>query len=149
MSDLCTISDVEALLGYPIPAEQTPRVNTLIGMASSVVGGYVGEPEPVPDAVAYVTASLVVRTLANPGQLSSEAIGTYRAAYPAGMALTDQDKAALEPWMPFVPGERTWNACVPAELPGCGEAVFVTPPFDWERDLDRDADLDLGEEMLR
>ena len=140
MTALCTISDVEALLGYSIPADQTPRVQTLIGMASSVVGAYVGEPEPVPAAVAYVTASLVVRTLANPGQLTSEAIGTYRASYGQAMALTETDKEALEPWMPSIPGQRTFNACVPS-APPCDEGYVIPPPYGWERDLDAEVDV--------
>jgi hypothetical protein len=73
VADLCTVADVEAILGRPIPADQTERVETLIGMASGVVASAVLLPPDaeVPRPVAYVTASLVVRTMTNPGQLSS------------------------------------------------------------------------------
>jgi hypothetical protein len=134
VTDLCTIADVEALLGYPIPATQTDRVEALIGMASGVVGAAVVLPSgEVPRAVAYVTASMVVRTMANPGQLSSEAIGTYHAGYAAGnMALSEADKETLRPWL--ITPDGAYSVCTPL-APPCG-SVFTAPPFDWERDLD-------------
>jgi hypothetical protein len=145
VTDLCTVADVEALLGYTIPLDQVPRVETLIGMASGVVGDLVvipPAPATTPPAVAYVTASLVVRTMANPGQLTSEAIGTYKASYGAGMALSESDLDALGPWMPLQPGQRTFNACVPT-APPCGVGDLVPPPYDWERDLDELTGVDL------
>jgi hypothetical protein len=138
VTDLCTTADVEALLGYPIPAAQTDRVTALIGMASGVVGDAIALPSgDVPRSVAYVTASLVVRTMSNPGQLTSEAIGTYHAGYPgSGMALTDADRDVLRPWL--VAEHGAYTVCLPLGQP-CGLDDGFCPPFDWERDLDAEA----------
>lgn len=135
---LCTVDDVGALLGYPVPADQQPRVETLIGMASDVVGSVIYPVgAEVPRSVAYVTASMVVRTMSNPGQLSSEAIGTYHAGYPAGgMALTANDREVLKPWL--VLDFAAYSVCLPLGAP-CLDSGTVPPPFDWERDLDADA----------
>lgn len=139
MTDYCTVADVEAVLGYPIPAEQVARVQTLIGMASDVVDGalsvYFEDTASVPRSVAYVTASLVVRTMANPGAaLSSESLGAARFTYPGGgMALTDEDRATLGPWL--APEYDAYTVCTPLAGP-CGGDTTVISPFDWERDLD-------------
>jgi hypothetical protein len=138
VTDLCTTDDVAALLGYPIPSDQLPRVQTLIGMASDVVASVCALPsDAVPRSVAYVTASMVVRTMTNPGQLTSEAVGTYHAGYPAGgMALTEADRETLGPWL--LVAYAAYSVCLPLGLP-CGIGGWSDPPFDWERDLDAEA----------
>lgn len=132
MPDLCDVDDVSAILGYQVPEADVPRVELLIGMASDVVGGAVALPEgDVPRAVAYVTASLVVRTMANPGAaLTSEAIGTYKVGYAVGMALSETDRAVLAPWL--LPAYAAYSVYIPlGSVNPC-----VPPPFDWELDLD-------------
>jgi hypothetical protein len=130
---LCTPADVEALLGYPLGEAQGPRIATLIEMASAVVGALVAWPpdDPEPAAIRYVTASLVVRTIANPGQLESEWVGAYRAGFGgAGMALTDDDVAILGPWIVVEPpGDGAY--CVATPQP---RADDMLGPFGWQQD---------------
>lgn len=134
MADLATVDDVSVLLGYPVPADQVDRVTALLSMASSVVNDAVTLPTngTVPRSVTYVTASLVVRTMANPGQLSTESIGTYRVGYGGGMTLTDDDRDTLGPWLSS-PADGAYMLALG------GLSYGVWPPWDWERDLDAEA----------
>ena len=116
VTDLCTISDVEALAGYTIPTGEEARVGTLIGMASAVVAdSCVTLPTTTPELVTLVTAQLVVRQLANPTQATSEAIGAYHVGYAAtGMMLTAADFELLGPWAKPSTGRGAYSVFTPS-----------------------------------
>jgi hypothetical protein len=101
MGALCSIADVEALLGAPIPADRLPATNRLIELASAIVADAC-RPLPTdttPDSVAAVTATLVVRQYTNPSMTSSESLQGFRAGYPAyGLVMTPADREALGDW---------------------------------------------------
>lgn len=129
MTALCTTADVEAISGVPVnPADQA-RVDRLIEMASDLVAQVCGPlPEPPPAVVSMVTAQVVVRGMANPTGLVSEGIAGYQAAYGAGMALTDDDLAALGSWVAAGSGVYT------VVLPRASGAAW--PWLWWQRDWD-------------
>lgn len=138
MAELCTTPDIEALLGYTVPEQQSERLSTLILMASAIVEPMVAWPEDdeIPWVVRYVTASLVVRAIANPGQLDSETVGTYRATFTGGgMTLTAEDILLLGPWLVVTqPGQGAYSTWTPTP----GEVLVDTlgGAFAFERDLD-------------
>jgi hypothetical protein len=119
MTDLCTVADVEALAGYPIPGDQPTqdRVERLIQFASAIVGGACISPLPIPtpDEIAMVTAQLVVRQLANPTAAHNETIGAYQVGYGTpGMQLTDDDYDALGAWGSLATGRSAYSVFTPS-----------------------------------
>jgi hypothetical protein len=124
---LCTIADVEALSGVPVPPDAEERVGRLIELASAVVvDACIGLPAQTPDTVATVTATLVVRQMANPTGATSEALGTWRVGYkPTGLVLTDDDRAALGPWAKPEAGTGAYSVWTPSPyaVDGWGDGV--------------------------
>lgn len=137
MADLCTVADVEALSGVSTAPADAARVDRLIEMASALVAAACRQPLPVPSPaeVAMVTASLVVRQIANPTALVREGIAGYSADYGPGMELTEADRAALGNWATAAPGTAFYVA------PLVSAVSTATPtggwPVDWwAHDLD-------------
>ena len=126
---LCAITDVEALAGTTVPTDEVDRVNRLIELSSSVVANAcVTLPSPTPDNVALVTATMVVRQLANPSGAVSEMIAGYRAAHKGGaFELTDDLYRLLGPWAAAVPGKAAFSVFTPS--PFAVDPVG-TPVFD-------------------
>lgn len=63
---LATASDVEARLGRPLTAAETPRVEGLLEDASALVLGHLAwdeEPSPLPGEVRIVVSRMVARVL--------------------------------------------------------------------------------------
>lgn len=100
MGALCTIADVEALVGAPVPDDRTDGVTRLIELASGIVTDACRPlPTTTPETVVTVTATLVVRQYLNPSMASSESLTGYRVGFSAtGLVLTDADRATLGDW---------------------------------------------------
>lgn len=94
-----TPSDVEDLLVEP--SDGSPeRVEALLNEASALVVGHLGyEPEPVPEAVALVTARMVARVLESP----KTPMGAESTSYTAGPFATSvsftQGASGGSPWL--------------------------------------------------
>jgi hypothetical protein len=137
----CTPEQVAALLGVPVESLPQPQTDELIAMASSVLDSYLcGVPEPVPGAVSYVCASLVVRQSSNPAGITSEAVSGYRVSYAAGatggLVPTEGDLELLGPWLCAGAGETTGTRAYTTTTPLAGSGACW--PYDWwQRDLDQ------------
>jgi hypothetical protein len=116
MGALCTVADVEALVGAPIPAEALDRVERLITLASGVVTDACRPlPVAVPDTVTTVTATLVARQYLNPSMATSEGLAGYRVGYrQTGMGLTDSERDALGSWGAPAPGSGAYTTLTPS-----------------------------------
>lgn len=119
MGALCSIADVEALLGAPIPADSKTGVDRLIELASAIVAGAC-RPLPTdatPDSVAAVTATLVVRQYTNPSMASSESLQGYRSGFAAyGLVLTSADRDALGDWASTATGKGAGTMFTPSRF---------------------------------
>lgn len=116
MGALCTIADIEALVGAPVPDDRVPGVERLIELASGIVTAAC-RPLPVvtPETVTTVTATLVTRQYLNPSMASSESLTGYRVGYPAtGLALTDGDREALGDWAALPAGQGARSVLTPS-----------------------------------
>jgi|SRR5215831_16473561 len=117
MGALCTVADVEALVGAPIPPDASARVDRLIELASGIVTDAC-RPLPtdvVPEVVVTTTATLVARQYLNPSMATQEMLGGYRAGYgTVGMALSDADKAMLGDWATWAVGQRAYSVMTPS-----------------------------------
>jgi hypothetical protein len=134
VADLCTVADVEALSGATVAQAEVARVERLIEMASGLVAAVCVFPaaEPTPAVVSMVTAGCVVRQMANPTSLLREGIAGWSGDYGAGMTLTEDDYAALEPWLVAPVGTGAYS--VPLYRPALSYAGW---PVDWwAHDLD-------------
>jgi hypothetical protein len=114
---LCTMADVEAMIGAPVPADRTAGVTRLIELASGIVADAC-RPLPAaatPETVTTVTATLVTRQYLNPSMASSEGLAGYRVGYPAyGLVLTEADRAALGDWAATPAGRGAYSVVTPS-----------------------------------
>lgn len=116
MGALCTIADVEALVGAPVPDDRKAGVERLIVLASGIVTDAC-RPLPVetPETVTTVTATLVTRQYLNPSMASSESLTGYRVGYAAtGLVLTDADREALGGWAAMQAGRGARSIVTPS-----------------------------------
>ena len=116
MGALCTIADVEALVGAPVPDDRKVGVERLIVLASGIVADAC-RPLPVetPETVTTVTATLVTRQYLNPSMASSESLTGYRVGYAAtGLVLTDDDREALGGWAAMQAGRGARSIVTPS-----------------------------------
>jgi hypothetical protein len=116
MTAFASVADVEALSGAVVAAEDVPRVQRLLEMASAVVGeATVALPDPPPNVVVLVTAQLVVRQVANPAGAVQEDLAGFRVGYGApGMALTAADEETLGRWFSASQGaKRCYSVLTP------------------------------------
>jgi hypothetical protein len=112
---LASIADVEAVSGNPVAGDERTRVETLIEMASAVVDqATINLPDTTPAVVRAVTASMVVRVMANPTQASSESLGQWRVGYfyARGFGLTEDEEELLGQWLK--PSTRAYSVITPA-----------------------------------
>jgi hypothetical protein len=116
MGALCTIADVEALVGAPVPDDRKAGVDRLIELASGIVTDACRLlPVETPETVTTVTATLVTRQYLNPSMASSEALTGYRVGYAAtGLVLTDADREALGGWAAVQSGRGARSIVTPA-----------------------------------
>jgi hypothetical protein len=124
---LCTIADVEAMIGAPVPADRVPGVTRLIELASGIVTDACRPlPTSTPETVTTVTATLVTRQYLNPSMASSEGLAGYRVGYgAAGLVLTDADRSALGDWSAIESGRGAYSVLTPSPF-----AVGPTGPVD-------------------
>ena len=69
MAPLASRSDVEARLGRPLTADESPRVDGLLVEASASARAWMGcdsDPDPVPDDVALVVSRMAARVVQAP-----------------------------------------------------------------------------------
>jgi hypothetical protein len=106
-SPYATITDVETQLGRAVTSAETTRVNGLLAQASRIidaaspaVAARITAGTLNAGAVAWITASMVVRFLQVPGGVRSQTIGPISVTYDtgqtaAGMALLPAELALL------------------------------------------------------
>lgn len=100
---LATVSDLAAWVGREIP-DNDPRAGAVLSHASTRVRSFTRQTwdaADVPDAVQAVTVRVAARAWQNPENLDSVTVddGTKRWGVVRGLALTDEDREDLAPYV--------------------------------------------------
>ena len=94
---LATQVDVEAWLGRPLSASETPRVASLLARSEALVMGWLGcpaAPEPVPAAISATVGEMVGRVL-----LSAGRFGVVQASTDNTALTFSSDSTSGSPWL--------------------------------------------------